>query len=104
ARLDVDGATVTVSSTHTCTVIDRCRSSRSASAPTTPTTSAATRAIAKISARSRIAGLVAVADTPDGDDAPRRRRVVLDLLPETPHVHRHRGLVAERPAPHPFEQ
>ena len=50
------------------------------------------------------ARVVAVAGAPDRGDPPRPGRVGLDLLPQPPHVHGHRGLVAELPAPHLGQQ
>src|SRR5258708_14322727 len=49
------------------------------------------------------AGIEPVADSPDGDDVPRARRIGLDLLPQAADVHRDRTTVAEG-APDQLEQ
>src|SRR6266540_3310819 len=98
--------TVTSSRTAMWAVTDRPRRGpRRTARPATATISDPTRAMAKVTTRSRIgvAQLVAVANAPDRADAARLGRVVLDLLPQPSHMDRHSGLVAEGPAPNLLE-
>src|SRR5438270_13273307 len=83
----------TATSRQMCQTIEALRGSRSTSAPSTGTDTAA-----RTISHSATGRLVPVTHAPHGEDPLRLGRVGLDFLPQPPHVHRHRGLVAERPA------
>ncbi len=98
-------STVIASSTHDGHDDRAPAQGRSTSQPGTATTIAPPRATSKMMTMSFTEpDLVSVADTPDGDDPRRDRRVVLDLLPQPAHVDGHSGLIAEGPAPDRLQQ
>src|SRR5207237_1747516 len=92
-------STQTATSRQTCHTIEAPRMNRYATAP-----SAGTASTARTTSASVIDQLVPVPDAPHGADPPRLGRVVLHLLAQPPHMHGYRGLVAECPAPHGFQQ
>src|SRR2546423_12733306 len=102
-------ATITAStvSTHTatsrqmCHTIDAPRRNRCATTPSAGT--ARTTRNGTTSAIGR-RPLVPVAHAPHRQDPARLGGVGLDLLAQPSHVDGHRGLVAERPAPHRLQQ
>ena len=98
-------STAVSATTPTCQRNDRCRTTHAKTSPSRPAAPAQAAPIPMIAHwSSRHRGLPAVADAPDGHQALGHGRVGLDLLAQPAHVHGHRRLVAERPAPHLLQQ